>query len=299
MRDLLSPSLDFVFKSLFALPANKDMLISLLSAVLRPASPIRDVTVLNPELPKTAASLRALILDLHAVLDDRREVDVEMPTLVPAGTRPRSLYHWSRVFSEQLVPGGTFVDLRPCVAIFILARPALPWRRLHSTFRVLEIHNHQALCDDLEVHFVELSKLGYGRAENNADLLDWSTFLACRDEAAIDAAARRNPMIAKARSELVRLSADKKARYLARKREEYLLMQQFEKAEARRQGIQEGIEQGIEQGNRQLLTRQLRVRFGELPAWAEHRVLEATASDIDRWAERILTASTVEEALSR
>jgi len=165
--------------------------------------------------------------------------------------------------------------------------------------QAIEIHNREALCDDLEVHFVELSKLGYGRAENDADLLDWSTFLACRDEAAIDAAARRNPMIAKARSELVRLSGDKKARYLARKREEYLLMQQFEKAEARRQGIEEGIEQGIEQGNRQLVTRLLRLRFGELPAWAEQRVLDGTASDIDRWAERVLTASTVEEALSR
>ncbi len=291
MQGLLSPTLDFVFKSLFALPGNKDMLISLLAAVLRPASPIRDITVLNPELPRSAASLRGLVLDVHAVLEDGREVDIETQTVLQAGTRERSLYHWSRMFSEQLVRGEAFAALVPCAAVFFVARPALPWPRLHSTFRVLEIHNHEPLCEHLEVHFVELTKLDDGRAENDSELVDWSSFLACRDEAEIDRAARRNPMIAKARSELERLSADKKARYLARKREEWLLTQQFEKAEARRQGVREGLEQG----KRKVLLRLLQRRFGELPEWVAMRVGAGSAAELDEWTERILTARGLDE----
>ena len=47
-RRTLDPKLDVVFKILFASPEAKGSLISLLTAVLRPASPIKDVEVLNP-----------------------------------------------------------------------------------------------------------------------------------------------------------------------------------------------------------------------------------------------------------
>ncbi|MBI2373596.1 MAG: PD-(D/E)XK nuclease family transposase, partial [Deltaproteobacteria bacterium] len=47
MRSTLDPTLDVVFKMLFAAPENRDILIALLTAVLRPASPIRSVEVRN------------------------------------------------------------------------------------------------------------------------------------------------------------------------------------------------------------------------------------------------------------
>ena len=52
MRSTLDPTLDVVFKILFARPENRDVLIALLTAVLRPRSPITEVEVVNPDIPK-------------------------------------------------------------------------------------------------------------------------------------------------------------------------------------------------------------------------------------------------------
>ncbi|MBI5536640.1 MAG: hypothetical protein HY898_28230 [Deltaproteobacteria bacterium] len=43
----LDPKLDVVFKMMFARPDCKGILIALLTAILRPKTPIRSVTVLN------------------------------------------------------------------------------------------------------------------------------------------------------------------------------------------------------------------------------------------------------------
>jgi hypothetical protein len=56
MAARLDPTYDVVFKLLFSRPSCKDLLISLLTAVLRPKQPITSATVLNPELKKNAGS---------------------------------------------------------------------------------------------------------------------------------------------------------------------------------------------------------------------------------------------------
>jgi hypothetical protein len=44
--------------------------------------------------------------------------------------------------------------------------------------------------------------------------------------------------------------------------------------------------------------RQLELRFGELPPWARERIEAADQGHLDRLAERLMTASTLEEALA-
>ena len=63
-------------------------------------------------------------------------------------------------------------------------------------------------------------------------------------------------------------------------------------------GREEGREEGHAEGARRLL-RQLAVRFGDLPEWVEPVVLEATSEQLDRWAEDIFSAPTLEGLLGR
>jgi len=65
-----------------------------------------------------------------------------------------------------------------------------------------------------------------------------------------------------------------------------------------RDALQEGIEQGIEQGRANLLLRQLRTRFVDLSADVETRVRGATPAELDRWADRILFAATLDEVFA-
>ena len=73
--------------------------------------------------------------------------------------------------------------------------------------------------------------------------------------------------------------------------------------EGMQQGMQQGIEQGIEQGmnrgrlegQRALLQRLLRQRFGVLSPEAVQRVDQASARDLESWAENVLNAGTLDE----
>ena len=78
MTNLLNPQNDVVFKLLFSKPENKTLLISLLEAILQPASPIEEVTILNPSLPREMVDDKAPVLDLALQLADHSRVDVEM-----------------------------------------------------------------------------------------------------------------------------------------------------------------------------------------------------------------------------
>jgi hypothetical protein len=57
------------------------------------------------------------------------------------------------------------------------------------------------------------------------------------------------------------------------------------------------IERGRQEGQRGLLLKLLRQRFGALPEDVAARVARADASQIEQWAERVLTAATLAEVL--
>ena len=53
----INPLVDFAFKMIFGTPENRDCLINLLNATLRPKEPIVEVTLDNPFNPKFQAKL--------------------------------------------------------------------------------------------------------------------------------------------------------------------------------------------------------------------------------------------------
>ena len=84
--------------------------------------------------------------------------------------------------------------------------------------------------------------------------------------------------------------------------------------EARQEGMQEGMEQGMErgmergmeqgvrqgrvEGERTVLERQLRRRFGPVPAELTERLRQASTADLETWAENVLDASTLDDVFN-
>jgi hypothetical protein len=66
-------------------------------------------------------------------------------------------------------------------------------------------------------------------------------------------------------------------------------------AQFRREGRQEGMREGRKEGEATLLTLQLQKRFGELPESVRTRVREAGADELERWGERLLDASSLDD----
>lgn len=63
-------------------------------------------------------------------------------------------------------------------------------------------------------------------------------------------------------------------------------------------GLKEGRKEGLLVGERSLLLRQLRRRFGEIPPAALARISTADQAALERWAELLLTAPTLDEVFA-
>lgn len=65
--------------------------------------------------------------------------------------------------------------------------------------------------------------------------------------------------------------------------------------EATRKGLQQGRLEGRQEGESRVLARLLMRRFGELPAWAETKLAQATQVELDAWTDAVLTAASLNE----
>jgi hypothetical protein len=61
--------------------------------------------------------------------------------------------------------------------------------------------------------------------------------------------------------------------------------------------FQQEVDRGRKQGEQHVLLKQLRLRFGDLPAAVVARVEAAETSELEAWIERVLTASRLEDVL--
>jgi predicted transposase/invertase (TIGR01784 family) len=289
---LLDPTLDVIFKSLFANANNRDILVALLTDVLKPKVPIGTVEVLNPEIPKDLPADKGIVLDIHVRLTDGRYIDVEMQSEIHKGLAKRFLYYWARLHAMQLTVGDRYEKLCPTVSVIILRESLLPIARAHSKFRVLETETGYELTDGLDMHFVELSKIDL--EQGDTALARWMRFLLARNEEELEEVAMSDPNIRRAADALKALSEDPAAQELARQRElaqiNLKIMRQFE--------FEAGEAKGRLEGQALLLQRLLVTKFGQVPLEVQARLQLASGVEIELWADRVLVADSLDEVFA-
>ena len=97
------------------------------------------------------------------------------------------------------------------------------------------------------------------------------------------------------------LTDNERARYRERYPEESNVMQgvvQRARDEGIEQGRVEGIREGRVEGERTVLERLLRRRFGPLSPAAADRLHEASATDLEAWAENLLDSRTLDDVFA-
>jgi predicted transposase/invertase (TIGR01784 family) len=246
-RETLDPKLDVVFKMLFGRPENRHLLVSLLDAVLSPRSPIRSLEV-ESELAKGAVDDKGIALDIRIELEDGQQVDVEMQTQPRLARRERALYYWARMYAGQLGRGEGYTALCRCVVVLILAFNELSSDRFHSIFRVREVHDHEELSDQLELHLVELPKLTAASKNDEPGLVGWGRFLSAKTDDDLEQLAMTDPVLRQAKAALERLSTDPEARVLAEQRDMALKSYELDLGKAHAQGRAEGRTEGRAEG---------------------------------------------------
>ena len=245
-RRTLDPKLDVVFKILFS--RNEDLLISLLTAVLRPEVPIASVTIANYALPKSAVQDKGGTLDVLVRLEDGRLVDVEMQCRSQKGLRKRALFYWARLYGSEGGPGKKHLDWPPCVSIFFLGFRELPGERFHRIFQVLDADDHEVFSDALQLHTIELPKVPEAGESEELQLVRWSRFLAADSDAELEELAMSDSTMSKAKEALDLLSAEPTVQELARQRELAQWTYRFEMGMSRKEGLEEGRAEGLDAG---------------------------------------------------
>ncbi|PUA37514.1 hypothetical protein C8Z91_19405 [Paenibacillus elgii] len=225
MTNRLDPKVDFVFKRIFGVEENKDVLLDFLNVTLRESepSPITDIQILNPYIDKSALHDKQSILDLHARTADGKQVNIEIQLFNRYDIEKRTLYYWSKMYSSQLEEGQKYKDLKKTITINILNFNFIPNDRYYNLFHLREHHTGLRLTDDIEIHFMELPKLQSQRASLSDKLVKWLLFLKGVDKQELwEVIAMNEPTLQKAMDTLDFLSQNEEARRLYEMRQKAL-----------------------------------------------------------------------------
>ena len=164
--------------------------------------------------------------------------------------------------------------------------------KAHWHFRLLDPEQPMVRLELLQLHILELRKLDH--QQSTGTLTDWVTYLKHWREDTVMSEIR-HPPVQKALDQLKSLSNDEETRWRALARERALHDEASFLAAERRKGLEEGLEEGQHKGQAAVLTRLLTLKFGGLPDTVRQRLDQASLSELDTWAERVLSADTLDE----
>ncbi|HFE9702921.1 Rpn family recombination-promoting nuclease/putative transposase [Clostridium perfringens] len=246
-RTLLNPQIDFVFKKIFGTEKNKPILINFLNAVIKPTTPIKDVEIKNNDIDKDFIEDKFSRLDVKATTSNKEHINIEIQVKNEYNMIQRTLYYWSKMYSEQIQNRDNYSKLERTVCINILNFKYLKNDKYHNAYRLKEITSNEELTDLQEIHFIELPKfneIGNKEYVENVEKMDalekWLEFLVEPESNTVRQLELSNEEIKLAKSELYRLSMDSKEReqYNMREKAIYDRISALENAEAK--GKKEG-----------------------------------------------------------
>jgi predicted transposase/invertase (TIGR01784 family) len=187
----INPKIDLVFKKLFGSEENKDILLSLINAILPLNQQIAKITLKNPYNVSDYAEGKLSILDIKAEDEQGRLFDIEMQIRGSKFYGKRALFYWAKMFGSQLdyaLEEGQdndntlevgYSDLKKCIVISLMDFNFFDDKK-YQRFYTLKDGNtneqHKDL-DYLDLYFIELKKYK-GKLENLKTTLErWIIFL--------------------------------------------------------------------------------------------------------------------------
>ncbi|MGL5544509.1 MAG: Rpn family recombination-promoting nuclease/putative transposase, partial [Cetobacterium sp.] len=221
--------------------------LSFLNSAIKSESPLVDVELRNVEITKEAIEDKNSRLDVKAVANDGTIINVEIQLRNEYNMPKRTLYYWSKLYSEQLKEGENYLNLNRTICINILDFIQFKeTKSYHSVFKIIEEKENIVLNKDLEIHFLELPKL----LDFNVDdpLSGWGMFLKEPSSDIVEEAEETVKEIKLAKKKLYVISSDEDEREKYRMREKARLDAASALATAELKGLEQGKAEGLEQG---------------------------------------------------
>ena len=213
---------DYVFKRTFTRDDPNGILRDFLESVLK--IKLRNVQVLNAEIPKDILDERGSGLDIRAELDNTKIVDIEMQVKDQGNISKRSTVYMSKNIATQIKTSEDYQGLKPSIVINILnfnrykrnSYHSIAHMKLEKTRKEEYVdlgykEEEQLATDVLEMHFIELPKFIKKNPEIKTKLDEWLWLIAGREDK-IEMSKLDNPEVKKAMKLVDEIMADPKER---------------------------------------------------------------------------------------
>ena len=220
---------DYIFKRTFTRDNPNGILRDFLEAVLN--IQIRNVQVLNSEIPKDLIEEKGNVLDIRAELDNKKIVDIEMQVKNYGNIDKRSVTYMSKNISTQLKISEEYDILKPSIVINLINFERYKRNSYHSIahmkFEKTKKEEYvdlgykkedEVATDVLEMHFIELPKFIKKNPEAKTKLEQWLWLIAGKEEK-LKMSKLDNPEVKKAMELVEEIMSDPKEKeiYEARK----------------------------------------------------------------------------------
>ncbi len=262
MKSKLKVKNDFIFQRIFGRKENKDILLSLLNAILQldADNRLEDIEILeNTKLEKDRIEDKQGILDVRAKTMTGEQVNIEIQLVNQYNMDKRTLFYWSKMYTSQLNAGQRFNDLKKTITINIVDFNFIELDNYHTSYHLREDNDVEyVLTDIIEIHFIELPKF---RKKHDLDINNalerWLAFFEQPSEEVLDMLKNQDPAIGKAEKVLNWLSSDEETVRLYEMREMAIHDEVSRIEGAKEEGIQKGLEQGLKQGKKEIIKNML------------------------------------------
>lgn len=209
---------DFIFQKIFGQSENKEILISFLNAVLEleDDKKLDDIEIIeNTKLKRESIDDKLGILDIRAKTIRGEQINIEVQLVNQYNMDKRTLFYWSKIFTEQLKEGQPFNELKKTITINILDFNYIGIDTYHTVFHLWEdSFKDYKLTDVLEIRFLELPKFRKAKPDLSKPLDRWLVFIEDSPEEVLEMVMKVEPTIAKAEEILEYLgSLDEIKRY--------------------------------------------------------------------------------------
>ena len=255
--------LDIIFKKVFGDEKNEDIIASFISSLLEiPRESIKKIYIENVELPPEQLDQKFSRLDLRLDIDGRL-VNIEMQVNRETDFNERTLFYWSKLYSEELKESEPYGTLKQTICINIINFNQFSCLDYHSHFKVLETERHEVLSDKFSIHFFELKKIK--SAAKNKPMEDWLNLINAETEGDLMDIQKSTeiPEVQKTIVMLRTLSADEKTRQEVYYREKRLHDEANALYSARAEGLAEGRAEGRTDRDNELIEKWRKKGFTE------------------------------------
>ena len=227
MNRYIDPTSDIFIIYLLGSPENKLILLDFINSVLSDSrfERIVDVEVKNPFNIKTFSYDKMSILDVKATDENGRVYDIEVQTYGNEIFINRSIYYWARNYSNQIVEGDNYFQLKPVICINLLKFNIFDEiDKIHTCFIPFEKDDKTIpLTDHFQIHFIELPKFSE-KTKIDESLFDWLLFFKNEndnEEEYMQTLLERNKIIKKAHEKYKVFTQDDNLRELYEARLKY------------------------------------------------------------------------------